>query len=237
MTADEVKRLYDSEYAASYESKFIHSELTAADARYELELLRSFLRAGDRWLDVACGTGYFLRQFPQIERAGLDLSAGMLERARAANPGVELVEHDYRVPIPRWENRFDLVSCMWYAYGYAETIPRLLELIRNLATWTAPTGRCFMPLADPDRIARVPMQYHLPNGYGGDVTIVGVLWSYAEENGTKVHANMLAPNMQFMCERFGEYFERVEIIEYPPARPGMLPRPALVATGKRSPSA
>src|SRR4051794_37887254 len=90
MKREEIGRLYDHEYAASYDEKFLLSPLHISDTRHEVELLRSFLTPQVTWLDVACGTGYFLRQFPEIPRAGIDLSPAMLERARAANAGVEL---------------------------------------------------------------------------------------------------------------------------------------------------
>ncbi|MHC5820258.1 MAG: methyltransferase domain-containing protein [Nostoc sp.] len=41
---------------------------------------------GAKWLEVACGTGYFLSCFPEIERAGLDISPAMLKVAKQANP-------------------------------------------------------------------------------------------------------------------------------------------------------
>src|SRR4051794_13492259 len=81
MKREEIGRLYDHEYAASYDEKFLLSPLHISDTRHEVELLRSFLTPQVTWLDVACGTGYFLRQFPEIPRAGIDLSPAMLERA------------------------------------------------------------------------------------------------------------------------------------------------------------
>src|SRR5450631_3662112 len=106
MTRDEIVRLYDREYAATYEEKFLLSPLTKADTEFEISLLRGLLKPGVTWLDVACGTGYFLRQFPEVQRAGIDLSWAMLEHARTANPGVLLSEHDFREPIPAWQDRW-----------------------------------------------------------------------------------------------------------------------------------
>ena len=87
MTRDEIIRLYDEDYASTYEEQFLLSPLTKADTKFETDLLREFLKPGVTWLDVACGTGYFLRQFPEVERAGLDLSPAMLQRARTATVG------------------------------------------------------------------------------------------------------------------------------------------------------
>lgn len=184
------------------------------------------------WLDVACGTGYFLRNFPGVARTGLDLSPGMLEQARIGNPEVEFVQHDFRDPIKEWVDRFSLVSCMWYAYGYVESMRELSQLIANLASWTAPSGTCFVPLADPDLLARQTIPYHPEMGQPGELFITGITWSFVE-NENAVHAHMLAPNLQFMVEQFGIFFEDVEVIRYPQVAPGIGRRPALIAKRKR----
>ncbi len=150
MDRDHVTQLYDDEYAASYEEKFLASSLHRSDSEHELDLIKQFLADGGTWLDVACGTGYFLRHFPQYERAGVDISPAMLRVAREANPGVPLLLHDFREPLTSWESRWDLVSCMWYAYGLVDTIDELQKVIHNLWSWTSMEGTCFIPLADPD---------------------------------------------------------------------------------------
>ena len=105
-------------------------------------------------------------------------------------------------------------------------------MISNLASWTASSGRCFVPLADPNLIARCDIPYRFPSWFSGDVSITGILWSY-EEEGNKVHRHLLSPKREFMTEQFGLFFERVEIIEYPMVTPGVGRRPALLASGKR----
>src|SRR5437870_2892006 len=114
MNRDEIVQLYDDAYAATYEEEFLLSPLARSDTLHELELLRGFLRPGVSWLDVACGTGYFLRHFPRTERTGFDLSPAMLRVAREGNPDIVLLERDFREPVPAWRNRWGLVSCMWY---------------------------------------------------------------------------------------------------------------------------
>jgi len=234
MRREEIVQLYDEEYAASYEENFLLSPLTKSDSEYELALLRGFLSPGVTWLDVACGTGYFLRHFPEVERAGIDLSPAMLRLARKANPGILLIEHDFRDPIPAWKDRWGLVSCMWYAYSLVDTISDMLWLIENLASWTAPEGTCFVPLADPRLITGVQLPYQAPSPNAGKVMITGIQWSYVEDGGRKVHSHLIAPNLEFMVEQFEIYFENVSLVRYPPAFPGWEGRPALVATRKRA---
>lgn len=233
MKVEEIRNLYNKNYVGEYDARFLESELTAADTQHELKLLASFLTPQTRWLDVACGTGYFLSRFPQTERVGLDVAPAMLERAKTVNPGAEFRLHDFREPIPEWADRFGLVTCMWYAYGYVESMRELLQLIQNLASWTAPSGRCFVPLADPDLLTRQTIPYHQDTGHKGDMFITGILWSYVEDAQT-VHGHMVAPNLQYMIEQFQKFFEQVEIIRYPQVKPEIGPRPALVATRKKA---
>ncbi|MEI9984089.1 MAG: UbiA family prenyltransferase [Aliidongia sp.] len=230
----DVVRLYDDAYAANYERKFLLDPLVLADTDSELRLIRHLLTAGVSWLDVACGTGYFLRHFPEVRRAGIDLSPAMLRLARQGNPTIELREHDYRDPIPEWENRWGLVSCMWYAYGFAETIAELDRLVANLWSWTAMDGTCFMPLTDPRLLTGVNLPYQAPTQNDGRVMVTGILWSYIEDDIGAAHAHLLAPNIEFMVELFRQYFERVEIVRYPPAFEGWQGRPAVIARGKKS---
>jgi SAM-dependent methyltransferase len=230
----DIRRLYDASYALDYETTFLTSDLNAPDTAYELELLQTLLTSAASWLDVACGTGYFLRRFPHVKRVGIDLSPAMLEIARASTPGAEFIEQNYLDERAEWTGAFDLVSCMWYAYCMVESIADLRRLIQNLATWTNPAGTCFMPLADPVLITGFPLQHRLERGgNAGEVTLTGILWGYHENEGTKVHSNMLAPLVECMIEFFELHFEDVTLVRYPPRFAGWTGRPAIIARKKR----
>jgi len=231
---DQLLRLYDRDYAASYEEKFLTSELAKADAEHELRLLAGWLTPGSRWLDVACGTGFFLRHFPEIERAGLDLSPAMLDLARQTNSGVQFHNRSYLDHIPEWENEWDLVSCMWYAYGLVSSMAEIDALVANLAAWTSPVGRCFVPLADPRLISGVDLPHTLESPWPGETSVAGIIWTYAEQEHDKVHRYQIAPHVEHMQALFARHFETVELETYPPALPGWAGRRrALVATRKR----
>ena len=234
MKPDEVRRLYDRSYAAEYDEKFMTSSLSWPDVRHELELLRGLLEPADSWLDVACATGFYMRWFPQARRTGFDIAPAMVEIARSSNPGAKVIEANFLDERTDWIGKFDLVSCMWYAYCLVDTIAELLRLIENLSTWTSSGGRCFLPLADPELIAGQALPYRLSSGgWPGAVTLDGILWSYSEHDGEKVHSNLVAPHPDFMVESFEKYFEDVTLIRYPPAFPGWTGRPAIVARKKR----
>lgn len=234
MHPDDVRRLYDREYAASYDVKFLGGAITGPDAAHELELLRQLLRSQPHWLDVACGTGHFLRQFPHVRRTGIDLSPAMLEKAREGNEGVEFFEQDFRRPRPDWSGRFGLISCMWYAYCLVDTMDDIKVLVRNLADWTSPSGTCFVPIADPRMISRVDLPLEHPFGSDGSrVTIDAILWSFIEEDGRKVHSHLVTPQVEVMVAEFERHFTDVRVVRYPFKPDGVHGRPALIATGKR----
>ncbi|MGB3641555.1 MAG: class I SAM-dependent methyltransferase, partial [Rivularia sp. (in: cyanobacteria)] len=96
MNKNDVPKIYDEDYAQRYNKKFIFSD---CHADFEEAVLRSLLNElGNeiKWLDVACGTGYFLSRFPNIKRCGMDISPAMLDVARKDNPEVSFVEGDFK---------------------------------------------------------------------------------------------------------------------------------------------
>jgi hypothetical protein len=110
----------------------------------------------------------------------------------------------------------------------------LERLVAHLALWTSPAGRCFVPLADPRLIAGVDLPYRLQSPWPGRTSIDGIVWSYAEDGGEKVHAYPLAPHVECMEGLFGTHFATVEVATYPPALPDWQGRRcALIASQKR----
>lgn len=235
MDQDSIRHLYDRDYAKTYNGKFLTSYLTKADADFELRLLGELLSPGMRWLDLACGTGFFLGHFPEVERAGLDLSPAMLDEARQVNPGTPFHEGSFLTDRNEWHDRWDLVSCMWYAYGLVDCVRELETLVENMARWTSPTGSCFVPLSDPALITGHDLPFDQPGcPFPGKVTITGILWSYSEDHGSKVHAHQIAPNVEFMESLFLRHFAHVRLVSYPPSPPNFtVARRALIASQKR----
>lgn len=111
------------------------------------------LLAGERVLDVACGTGVVARL--AAERvgtggtvAGLDLNAGMLAVARAKSPPAGPAIHWYEtsaesIPLP--DGSFDVVFCQLGLQFMADKTAALREMRRVLA----PGGRLLLSTARP----------------------------------------------------------------------------------------
>lgn len=81
------------------------------------------------YLDFACGTGRITRKLgPYFESAvGLDISAAMLERARAQTTGINFVEANIAIQPDVVSGPFDLVSSFRFLLN-AETADRALAL-------------------------------------------------------------------------------------------------------------
>jgi SAM-dependent methyltransferase len=219
MDKNDVLKIYDEDYAHKYNRKFIFSD---CHADFEQETINNLLdEIGERarWLDVACGTGYFLSRFPHIERAGLDISPAMLKIAKRDNPGVLFFEGDFRNQYLQWEGKWDLVSCMWWAYSYAESLSEIEKVIENLAYWTSERGICFLPIGNPEvvTVGKINLPYTIENIdiYGGQIKLEGVIWSWIDEEDEKQHLHLLAPQLEYMVPLLQKYFNTVEIIEYP----------------------
>lgn len=231
MQTDEVLELYDRDYAQSYDQRFFFNERWRPKYDLEVELVRGLVRDDDRWLDVACGTGHFLSLFPQVIRAGLDLSPSMLEEARRRNPGIELVQGDFLEPRPEWEGKWSLVTSMWYAYCLVSSVKEVERFVANLASWTSPQGRCFVPLFHPEKACKIDIPYQQPDIFGGRFYITGITWSWIEDG--KAHLNLVAPQTDYMVELFERHFDKVDLLTYS-KKEIFTPFKAVLASGKRA---
>jgi SAM-dependent methyltransferase len=238
MNLDEILETYDDSYARRYDESFLltpdHGFL--AKTEFEVELLRKLTYDAANWLDVACGTGYFLqhgRGGSSISCAGLDLSPAMLAVARRRNPDALLIRGNFLESRPEFHDRWEVTSCMWGAYGLQETVSEIEALVKNLAAWTAVGGRCFMPVFDLNSFENRRARGVLIPGVEVDVT--RNRWSFHEPDG-KMHRDMLAPPVTVMTDMLEHHFGQAESSPYPisPGQDDGLPMTAIVATRRGS---
>lgn len=150
---------YDGNPAANYERYFV----PAIGEPMAIDLLGAAeLRAGERVLDVACGTGIVARlaaaQVGEAGKvAGLDLNPGMLAVARSTVPPDLAVEwHEASaeaMPFP--DASFDVVLCQMGLQFMPDKAAALGEMRRSLASdgrllfnVPGPTPRVFTILAE-----------------------------------------------------------------------------------------
>ncbi len=233
MTPEQIRSLYDEGYAARYDAHFLLTPNHGFQQKMRIELftLQMLTRGVERWLDVACGTGFYLRYGragPDLAVTGLDLSPAMLALARSQNPDATLVEGNFLDGHAAFDGAFGLVSSLWGAYGLQQTLGDIEGLIENLARWTRPGGSVFMPVFMPERFVQLLQGDNLMPGVSLDEPD-GTAWTYLEPDG-KCHTRVLAPPVDWLVERFERHFERVEVQPYPPA-PGV-PMAGLIARGR-----
>ncbi len=242
MRPPEVRELYDDAYAEAYDERFLQPTWGREASEFELEIIRERLGSDGSYLDVACGTGWFLSQFPGRTRAGLDLSAAMLERARRRNPDAELRQGDFRRDQDDWHGRWDVVTCMWFAYCYAETVPEVESLLSNMARWTSPRGAVLLPVCDTAALGLEPVPYK--SGvveFSGEMRITSLTWTWVDSHSGRTHHNLVAPHVDHLADCLGAHFHEVALVHYPPVVLGQAPdswtweRKALLATRKREP--
>ncbi len=233
MTPEEILALYDDVYAERYDRHFLLTPNHGFKQKMQIELftLRMLTRTAESWLDVACGTGFFLKHGAGragLERVGLDLSPSMLAKAKQAVADGVFREGNFLEEHPELEGRFDVVSSMWGAYGLQQDLDDVARLVSNLVRWAKPGGTVFLPIFLPERFVALQGEDRLMGGVSLDEPD-GTAWTYLEPDG-KCHTRVLAPPAQVMKALFEPHFEGVSIEPYPET-PGV-PMAALIARGR-----
>jgi SAM-dependent methyltransferase len=98
--------------------------------------LLSEVRAGDRALDLGCGTGAFtaLLAHSGADAVGADVAEAALERARRAQPELRFVRVAVEGPLPFEDHAFDLV---WAS--------EVIEHVADTARWLSDVRRVLRP--------------------------------------------------------------------------------------------
>jgi len=139
---EEIREIYDAEYAARYEGFYLHPWPRKHDANLlNLRRLLSSLREeSPRWLDLGCGQAWHFRHFPNsIQKVGVDLSMSQLKLARRRNPEALFIQADMsELCLP--ERHFHIVTCFWAAYCYLDSQEKIADLVKKTVTWTKAGG-------------------------------------------------------------------------------------------------
>ena len=111
---------------------------------------KASLNAASRVLEVGCGTGALLSEFPHpIRLHGLDIDPAALAQCRVHAPSVALVQGD-ALQLSYASETFDLVYCHFLLLWVKDPLQVLLEMKR-----LAKPGAAVIAFAEPDYSARV----------------------------------------------------------------------------------
>jgi ubiquinone/menaquinone biosynthesis C-methylase UbiE len=135
-------REYYDEFAAGYEDERHHGYHALID-RLELDCVRPYV-LDKRVLEAGCGTGMILKELNTMAAlaVGLDLSTGMLHKARAR--GLNVV-HGTVTDLPFGDGEFDL-ACSFKVLAHVEHIERALS---EMARVVRPGGHVVAEFYNP----------------------------------------------------------------------------------------
>jgi len=211
----DASHLYNEQYASVYNGVWWETDMWKPAGDFHISTLASLLKTSKNWLDVGCGTGYFLSKFPEVERFGLDLSPDMLDKARVANPGAEFFHQSMTEKNESLEGRFDLVSCTGQPWLYLSDMDAIERAVIRMAEWTSPTGTCMLAPFDLFDVLGMDLPadfYDISTTITRDTTPtpLGFIWTYKEFDGN--YYSLLSPNLDQWVRWFSVFFRRVEIL-------------------------
>ena len=148
--------------------KRLPAELTPADWSERSQFLATEVRAGDRVLDLGCGTGEFTALLAQkgADVVGAEVAEAALARARARHPDISFRLVTIEGPLPFGDSAFDLLWASEVIEHIADTARWLSEVRRVLAPGgrlllTTPShGRLRLALGGAERFSE-PLGDHL----------------------------------------------------------------------------
>ena len=137
----EVGRIYD-ELAEGYDRYHVDAK-SLAENQYVADVLRGLVRPGECVADLGCGTGLLLELCPVTapDYVGLDISEGILARARQKFPGHAFHAGDIQAPhaaLP--DGSVDLVVSLFGSPAYCDAALVRDQVMRMLR----PGGRYFL---------------------------------------------------------------------------------------------
>jgi ubiquinone/menaquinone biosynthesis C-methylase UbiE len=172
-------------------------ELAPPDFDLRRAFLLSEVRAGDRALDLGCGTGEFTAALAQAgaEAVGADVAAAALRRAQARHPELEFRLIPFDGPLPFADGAFQLVWASEVIEHVADTARWLSEVRRVLA----PRGRLLVTTPSHGRVR----------------VLLGGVERFSEPLGDHLHLYTRA-SLRTLLEEFGFREVTVKLAGGPP---------------------
>ena len=104
-------------------------------------------------MDLACGTGILcgILHNSGIRASGMDFSGGMIEIARAANPGIHYDVADMITYRP--DRQFDLVTCTGDALNHIGNLADIERIFRNVYAYMSCGGYFIFDILDEHEVS------------------------------------------------------------------------------------
>lgn len=203
---------YDKNYSKNYENLWINYPLYKNEKNIILRTLSNYLIDSERtWLDAGCGTGFFLNYFNQIKtKAGFDKSETMLEIAKSKNSNTLFLEqHDISNSNSKWNNQWDIVSCVGQPWSYLANIQLIEKTVYNLYNWTSIDGICILT---PDEVIH-KSSYDFLNNANASFFLNATIHSYID-HGCGEHKHLIFPFIDQWVIWFSKYFKKINLNIY-----------------------
>lgn len=141
MTSDYHRYIYDTEsrriigdFEGAYRDvdEVWPSQHAIGGAKFRL--VRSYLRPGDRVLDIGCGYGDFVSALRQegIEASGIEISASAVAKGRERHGDLPLIAHDIQSGIPFPDGHFRVVVMFGVLWFILDSLDGVLSEIRRV---------------------------------------------------------------------------------------------------------
>lgn len=147
---------YVRRFDATYLETYGHRDAAEAEAAVQ-HLLVPLGLGGRRVLDLACGAGRHVRELERhgARAAGVDLSAPLLEAARASGIRASLgwVRADMQ-RLPFVDASFDIVISMFTSFGYFDSADQDRAVLREVGRVTAAGGTFVLDVLNAARVRR-----------------------------------------------------------------------------------
>jgi ubiquinone/menaquinone biosynthesis C-methylase UbiE len=169
------------------------------------------LRAGERVLDLACGTGVVARSAAPVvgqtgQVVGMDVNESMLAMARTVPPSAGTAitwQHGDAAAIPVPDAAFDVVLCQQGLQYFAQRAAALQEMVRVLVPGGRLTLSVWRPLErQPFFVALVAaLEAHLSAEVAAPLRMAFTLGDAEELRGLVTAAGFRSPHLRLVVEQ------------------------------------
>lgn len=211
------KETYNNkEMVSSYEDRYINHPFVKDESAFELNLIESLTRKNktSSWCDVACGTGYHLRNARgNYKRFGIDASSLMVESYKRKTK-YKVEYHIEDLLSFKVNETYDLVTNFWFGYSHQETLDQVIKFFEKMTELTAKQGSIILSFHDQwSLFKKIPKD--TPEPLGGIFSFNAIEWSYSEPNNPECVYKCISPHTDLIVKTFAPYFYKHRIIDYP----------------------